>query len=191
MQTDKQYETLFYIVRSSEDDENDEDVDESSSNEIDADEESSSSSSTQSLIGGRKSRRSRRRRQGQNLSRMFSLIETHKHVLNIESYYISQTTLEQLFMSFANRSFQIDENQFRQNSFSFYFSTKRCKIKRKKKSFDSSDQLAASSNSVPVTAEATNTTTTSQIVLLSFRQFEEQPAYVGKKRTKTNDQYLF
>ena len=51
----------------------------------------------------------------QNLSRMFSLIEMNKQFLNIESYYISQTTLEQLFMSFANRSFQIDESQFRQN----------------------------------------------------------------------------
>ena len=64
---------------------------------------------------------------------MFSLIEMNKQFLNIESYYISQTTLEQLFMSFANRSFQIDESQFRQNSFSYYLKTgKWCRRKKKK-----------------------------------------------------------
>lgn len=40
----------------------------------------------------------------QNLSKMFSLIEANKELLNVESYFISQTTLEQVFMSFANKS---------------------------------------------------------------------------------------
>nr|APD26547.1 ATP-binding cassette transporter subfamily A member 3-like X1 protein [Brachionus koreanus] len=40
----------------------------------------------------------------QNLSKMFSLIEENKNLLNVESYFISQTTLEQVFMSFANKS---------------------------------------------------------------------------------------
>ncbi|CAF0854082.1 unnamed protein product [Brachionus calyciflorus] len=40
----------------------------------------------------------------QNLSKMFSTIEENKEYLNVESYFISQTTLEQVFMSFANKS---------------------------------------------------------------------------------------
>ena len=40
----------------------------------------------------------------QSLSKMFSLVEANKTMLNIESYFISQTTLEQVFMSFANKS---------------------------------------------------------------------------------------
>nr|UOU03314.1 ATP-binding cassette subfamily A3-like 1 [Brachionus rubens] len=58
---DRQYETLFYIIKSE-------------------------------------------YKEKQNLSRMFSIIEENKVYLNIESYFISQTTLEQVFMSFANKS---------------------------------------------------------------------------------------
>nr|QUF59429.1 ATP-binding cassette transporter Abca3-like1 [Brachionus angularis] len=43
----------------------------------------------------------------QNLSKMFSIIEENKDFLNIESYYLSQTTLEQVFMSFANKSLSL------------------------------------------------------------------------------------
>ena len=39
-----------------------------------------------------------------NISEMFSLLEENKRYLDIESYLLSQTTLEQVFMSFANKS---------------------------------------------------------------------------------------
>lgn len=39
----------------------------------------------------------------QNLSFIFKLIEENKTQLNIESYFLSNTTLEQVFMSFANK----------------------------------------------------------------------------------------
>lgn len=107
---------------------------------------------------------------------MFSLIEMNKQFLNIESYYISQTTLEQLFMSFANRSFYIDESQFRQNSFSDYLGKGRWAKRKKKYQEVNADQ-------------ATSTTTaSSQIVLLSFRQFEEQPVY---SKATEREQFYF
>lgn len=132
--------------------------------------------------------------QMQNLSRMFSLIETNKKFLNIESYYISQTTLEQLFMSFANRSYQIDESQFRQNSFSLYLSKHRRRRRRKAKvsQLDSEVQLSSTQFQSNQTDNQANTTAvTSQIVLLSFRQFEEQPAAYVPSKKNVNDQYYF
>jgi hypothetical protein len=48
--------------------------------------------------------------QTQTLADIFSLIETNKVNLNIESYSISQTTLEQIFMSFANKLKQKQRN---------------------------------------------------------------------------------
>lgn len=63
MCVDRQYETLFYIIKTN--------------NEADL-----------SL----------------SLSRIFSLIEANKRSLQIESYSLSQSTLEQIFMSFANKS---------------------------------------------------------------------------------------
>lgn len=43
----------------------------------------------------------------QSLSKIFSLIEKNKDFLKIESYFISETTLEQVFMSFANKSLSL------------------------------------------------------------------------------------
>lgn len=60
---DRQYETLFYIIKTN--------------NEADL---------------------------SISLSRIFSLIEANKRSLQIESYSLSQSTLEQIFMSFANKS---------------------------------------------------------------------------------------
>ena len=40
-----------------------------------------------------------------SISQIFSLIEKHKVELSIESYYICETSLEQVFMSLANKSF--------------------------------------------------------------------------------------
>lgn len=39
-------------------------------------------------------------------SSMFGLMEEVKNILDIEDYSIMQTTLEQLFMSFAKRQFE-------------------------------------------------------------------------------------
>ena len=47
----------------------------------------------------------------QNLSKTFTLIEENKNALNIESYFLSHTTLEQVFMSFANLASQ-STNQY-------------------------------------------------------------------------------
>lgn len=173
---DKQYETLFYIIRSSEDElPNGEEQAEYKTDEQETeDQEEKSNDGARSGGGGGI----------QNLSRMFSLIETNKQFLNIESYYISQTTLEQLFMSFANRSFQIDESQFRQNSFSYYLGAGRWAKRKKKKMYNQSDDLAKQT-----TTTTTVTNATSQIVLLSFRQFEEQPVY--DKSTDKRDQFYF
>lgn len=161
---------MFYIIRSSEDElPNGE---EQAENKMYEDQEKSNDGGPSSGGGI------------QNLSRMFSLIETNKQFLNIESYYISQTTLEQLFMSFANRSFQIDESQFRQNSFSYYLGAGRWAKRKKKKTYNQSDDLAKQT-----TTTTTVTNATSQIVLLSFRQFEEQPVY--DKSTDNRDQFYF
>lgn len=40
----------------------------------------------------------------QTIAEVFSILETNKHLLNIESYLLSETTLEQIFMSFAKHS---------------------------------------------------------------------------------------
>lgn len=37
----------------------------------------------------------------QTIAELFTLIETNKNLLNIETYSLSQTTLEQVFLSFA------------------------------------------------------------------------------------------
>ena len=81
---DKQYETLFYNIRSS---------------FLPQDTTSLSSDST--LMN---------RDQVENLSQIFAKIEENKDKLNIESYYLSETTLEQVFMSFANKSKKINDN---------------------------------------------------------------------------------
>lgn len=43
-----------------------------------------------------------------SIAQIFNLIETNKDNLNIETYSLSQTTLEQVFLSFARK--QIDTN---------------------------------------------------------------------------------
>merc|ERR1719199_2098427 len=47
--------------------------------------------------------------QDKTLSSMFGLIETRKEELNVESYSLSQTSLEQVFNQFAAK--QVQENQ--------------------------------------------------------------------------------
>ena len=69
---DRQYETLFYTIKTN--------------NEI---------ANEQTL----------------NLSRIFALIEENKLMLKIESYSLSQTTLEQIFMSFANHASMLSTSQ--------------------------------------------------------------------------------
>lgn len=151
---DTQYETLFYIVRSVEENSN----------------------------GDEKDYKVQDSSQGQNLSKMFSLIENNKESLNIESYYISQTTLEQLFMSFANKSIQLDENQFNNNGNNKILNFFSGKIKNK-----------FSPNSKPINGNASNGTANNEvknpnkIVLLSFKQFE-QPIFGGRKKS---DQFYF
>ncbi len=39
----------------------------------------------------------------QNISELFTLIESNKDALNLETYSLSQTTLEQVFLSFARQ----------------------------------------------------------------------------------------
>ena len=39
----------------------------------------------------------------QNISELFTLIESNKEALNLETYSLSQTTLEQVFLSFARQ----------------------------------------------------------------------------------------
>lgn len=46
---------------------------------------------------------------GLSLARIFDLIESNKINLNLETYSLSQTTLEQVFLSFAKR--QLDSNE--------------------------------------------------------------------------------
>ncbi len=38
-----------------------------------------------------------------NIAQIFSLIESNKETLDIETYLLSQTTLEQIFISFARK----------------------------------------------------------------------------------------
>ncbi len=38
-----------------------------------------------------------------NIAKIFTLIETNKEALEIETYLLSQTTLEQIFISFARK----------------------------------------------------------------------------------------
>ncbi len=45
----------------------------------------------------------------QTISELFSLLESNKEKLNLETYSLSQTTLEQVFLSFAKE--QSDENR--------------------------------------------------------------------------------
>lgn len=146
---DKQYETLFYIIKSIDDDEN---GDNGTSNT-------------------------------QNLSRMFSLIETHKEFLNIESYYISQTTLEQLFMSFANKSVNME------NPLNDYFAKKAKNKYLESLFFNTNVNNTSSSSSSSSVARGndnnTNTNTNgddsnkkkSKIVLLSFKNNNKPDQY--------------
>jgi ABC-type multidrug transport system ATPase subunit len=85
---DKQYETLFYNIRSS----------------FNSPQDTTSLSSDSTLMN---------RDHVENLSQIFAKIEENKEKLNIESYYLSETTLEQVFMSFANKSKKIinEKNQ--------------------------------------------------------------------------------
>jgi hypothetical protein len=46
------------------------------------------------------------------LSKIFSLIENNKHLLNIESYSLSETNLEQIFMSLAKTTPRIQHKIF-------------------------------------------------------------------------------
>lgn len=45
----------------------------------------------------------------QSISELFTLIETNKQALCIETYSLSQTTLEQVFLSFAREQKSEDE----------------------------------------------------------------------------------
>jgi ABC-type multidrug transport system ATPase subunit len=44
-----------------------------------------------------------------SIAKIFTLIETNKEALNIETYSLSQTTLEQVFLSFARKQFNPNE----------------------------------------------------------------------------------
>lgn len=44
-----------------------------------------------------------------SIAKIFSLIESNKVELNIETYSLSQTSLEQVFLSFARKQFNPDE----------------------------------------------------------------------------------
>ena len=48
----------------------------------------------------------------QTIAEVFSILETNKHLLNIESYLLSETTLEQIFMSFAKNAHSTPFNNF-------------------------------------------------------------------------------
>jgi hypothetical protein len=51
-------------------------------------------------------------RNGQQITiaRIFELIETNKDVLNIETYSLSQTTLDQIFLSFASKQHSLENH---------------------------------------------------------------------------------
>ena len=46
----------------------------------------------------------------QTIAELFSLIESNKERLNIETYSLSQTTLEQVFLSFAKEQKNLDKD---------------------------------------------------------------------------------
>lgn len=48
-------------------------------------------------------------RAGKSIGYIFGLIESHKENFGIAEYSVSQTTLEQIFQTFAN--FEIDKDQ--------------------------------------------------------------------------------
>lgn len=47
---------------------------------------------------------------GLSIAKIFRLIESNKDALNIETYSLSQTTLEQVFLSFARKQFDPNEH---------------------------------------------------------------------------------
>ena len=57
------------------------------------------------------------RREGPTISDIFSILEKNKETLHIESYLLSQTTLEQIFMSFANKSSRANSFHNKKESF--------------------------------------------------------------------------
>lgn len=85
MLLDKQQQTLFYQIAV------DEDTFDKNNNEIAASASASASSS------------------GPSIAKIFRLIESNKEALNIETYSLSQTTLEQVFLSFARKQFDPNE----------------------------------------------------------------------------------
>nr|UOU03317.1 ATP-binding cassette subfamily A3-like 4 [Brachionus rubens] len=46
-----------------------------------------------------------------SIARIFDLIESNKHILNLETYSVSQTSLEQVFLSFAKKQSDSMENR--------------------------------------------------------------------------------
>ena len=57
------------------------------------------------------------RKEGPTISDIFSILEKNKETLHIESYLLSQTTLEQIFMSFANKSSRANSFHNKKESF--------------------------------------------------------------------------
>ena len=59
----------------------------------------------------------------QTIAEVFSILETNKDILNIESYLLSETTLEQIFMSFAKYSNPYNLSTLRPNNNENRFTT--------------------------------------------------------------------
>ena len=59
----------------------------------------------------------------QTIAEVFSILETNKDILNIESYLLSETTLEQIFMSFAKYSNPYNLSTLRPNNNENIFTT--------------------------------------------------------------------
>lgn len=62
---------------------------------------------------------------GPSIAKIFRLIESNKEELHIETYSLSQTTLEQVFLSFARKQFNPNEIQTGNASLSTRFSSNR------------------------------------------------------------------
>jgi hypothetical protein len=143
IQEDKQYDTLFYKIdhRAYKDEEN----------------VSQESTSVESSTHPK-------------LSNVFALIEKNKESLDIESYSLSQTTLEQVFMSFANKS-----RSFLQQKDAL--GVKMLQTNNSEKVF--SDDLSLMTDVISLNSSSCRTSTSTRTngpILLSYRQTPDCPS---------------
>jgi hypothetical protein len=104
------------------------------------------------------------------LSNVFALIEKNKESLDIESYSLSQTTLEQVFMSFANKSRSFLEQKQA-------LGAKLLQTNNSEKVF--SDDLSLMTDVISLNSSSCRTSTSTRTngpILLSYRQTPDFPS---------------